>query len=476
MIFAFIFCACSSNQPQYVDSRDYISFGIDAHDIDDKITEITHSFLNSHFLKNIKEPKYQKDRLGVVVADIENHTDEDINTTLFRQKLVQKLINHKKFRILSSFEGRNKKIEKAIGDVRKLRDDSEYNQYTTIEKGNLDSPLYYLTGEISQTSKVIDDKKIVNYFFSFELINLQNGELVWSDTKTFSKESKNDESTSDESTSGSMDFYSANFPNEPQYNYTQSYDDDSDSWEDVKEFFSFGADGRNHFILGFDGGILNMGGKINIAPIDFTIIDKWNGTYPTTTITPHTLYANDSLYSYPLTARVGYLRDFGDNWAFGLNFIYSYMIASVGKYNIKTTASSTDIDMIEPTFKLQRIGGEVEIYYKFKDIPQHWGGGDIYMYLGGGAMKDLGSKVKITLEATRWSSYTDISINTTGQKRLSLEQKIDSWYPIVKLGLIWYFNDYIGLSYELNCSWALGESSSVSSGFGWGVLGLRVKI
>ena len=264
------------------------------HDIDDKITEITHSFLNSHFLKNTKEPKYQKDRLGIVVADIENHTDEDINTTLFRQKLVQKLINHKKFRILSSFEGRNKKIEKAIRDVRKLRDDNEYNQYTTIESGNLDSPLYYLTGEISQISKVIDDKKIVNYFFSFELINLQNGELVWSDTKTFSKESKNDESTSDESTSGSMDFYSTNFQNEPRYNYTQSYDD-SDSWESVKEFFSFGAEGRNHFTLGVDFGVLNLGGDINITPIDFTIIEQSTNYQGNITIktTAHSVYARN---------------------------------------------------------------------------------------------------------------------------------------------------------------------------------------
>lgn len=402
-----------------------------------------------------------------MVADIENHTDEDINTTLFRQKLVQKLINHKKFRILSSFEGRNKKIEKAIRDVRKLRDDSEYNQYTTIESGNLDSPLYYLTGEISQISKVIDDKKIVNYFFSFELINLQNGELVWSDTKTFSKESKNDESTSDESTSGSMDFYSTNFPNEPRYNYTQSYDD-SDSWESVKEFFSFGAEGRNHFTLGVDFGVLNLGGDINITPIDFTIIEQSTDYQGNITIktTAHSVYArNLSVSSFPITARVGYLRDIGDNWAFGANFIYNYVALSD---DYLTTIATTKLQSTK--FTLQRIGGEAEIYYKFNNT--------IYMYLGGGAMKDLGSKVKVTLEAYRSSYYSsrDEFINQIGQKRLSIEQKIDSWYPIVKFGLIWYFNDYIGLSYELNYSWALSESNSVSSGFGWGVLGLRVKI
>ena len=250
-----------------------------------------------------------------------------------------------------------------------------------------------------------------------------------------------------------------------------------DSWESVKEFFSFGADGRNHFTLGVDIGILNIGGGINMPPIDFSIIEQstdYKGNITTKT-TAHSVYARDylSVLSFPITVRVGYLRDIGDNWAFGANFIYNYVALSD---DYLTTIATTKLQSIK--FTLQRIGGEAEIYYKFKDIPQHWGGGDIYMYLGGGAMKDLGSKLKITLEAYRSGYYSssDEFINQMGQKRLSVEQKIDSWYPIVKFGLIWYFNDYIGLSYELNYSWALSESNSVSSGFGWGVLGLRVKI
>lgn len=174
-------------------------------------------------------------------------------------------------------------------------------------------------------------------------------------------------------------------------------------------------------MFGIDVGILNWSGAINITPIDFTIIEQSKNKSISSTTTPHTASANDSLFSFPLTARVGYLRDIGDNWAFGLNFIYSYVATIfIGKYTINTTTSSTDIDTLEPILKLQRIGGEAEIYYKFKDIPQHWGGGDIYMYLGGGAVKDLGSKAKVTLEAYRSS---DKFINQIGQRRLSLEQK-----------------------------------------------------
>lgn len=230
-------------------------------------------------------------------------------------------------------------------------------------------------------------------------------------------------------------------------------------------------------MLGIDGGILNLGGAINMSPIDFTIIEKSTSYNNTTNIksTAHTMYPKDSLMSIPITARVGYLRDIGDDWAFGLNFIYSYVFTMFDEYAIKSSADTLELESIKPTFSLQRIGGEAEIYYKIKDIPQYWGGGDIYIYLGGGAMRDLGSKVKIALEAYR-SGYKDISINEQGQKRWAVEQKIDSWYPIVKLGAIWYFSDYVGLSWELNYSWALSENNSISTGFGWGVVGLCIKV
>lgn len=381
------------------------------------------------------------------------------------------LSNSGKFVIVNA--GRDANIEKIIRDSRKFRNDAEYNQYTTIEQGNLISPHYALTGKITETNKTIGDDKIVEYIFALTFTDLKLGAMRWVGTERISKKLPKSEVSQSYSNNHSYTPYTQN------YGYTPSYsqDNDSDSWESVKEFFSFGADGKNHFVLGVDGGILNLGGAINMSPIDFTIIEKSTSYNNTANIktTAHTMYADNSLTSTPLTARVGYLRDIDDDWAFGLNFIYSYVFTMFDEYAIKSSADTLELESIKPTFSLQRIGGEAEIYYKIKDIPQYWGGGDIYIYLGGGAMRDLGSKVKIALETYR-SGYKDISINEQGQKRLAVEQKIDSWYPIVKLGAIWYFSDYVGLSWELNYSWALNENNSIGTGFGWGVLGLRVKI
>lgn len=461
-LFALCLVACSSNQPQYVDSRDYTSFGLDSHDIGDMIEKQVDSLLSQRIIKNQNEPKI------LVIGEIDNETSQSIDMEVIVVNKIRKhLINSGKFVIVNA--GSNANIEKSIRNSRKFRDDAEYNQYTTIEQGNLISPYYELTGKITEINKTIGDDEIVEYVFALTLTNLKSGVMDWSENKRISKKLPKSEVSQT---------YSSNRSYTRSYSYTPSYsqDDDSDSWESVKEFFSFGAEGRNHFVLGVDAGILNLGGAINMSPIDFTIIEKSTSYNNTANIktTAHTMYADKSLTSIPLTARAGYLRDIDDDWAFGLNFIYSYVFTMFDEYAISSSTLS-DLEDKKPTFSLQRIGGEAEIYYKIKDIPQYWGGGDIYIYLGGGAMRDLGSKVKIALEAYR-SGYKDISINEQGQKRLAIEQKIDSWYPIVKLGAIWYFSDYVGLSWELNYSWALSENNSISTGFGWGVVGLRIKI
>ena len=314
-LFALCFVACSSNQPQYVDSRDYTSFGLDNHDIGDMIEKQVDSLLSQRIIKNQNEPKI------LVIGVIDNETSQSIDMEIIVVNKIRKhLINSGKFVIVNAERDAN--IEKIIRNSRKFRNDAEYNQYTTIEQGNLASPHYALTGKITETNKTIGDDEIVEYVFALYFTDLKLGAVRWVGTERISKKLPKSEVSQTQS-------YTYSFT--PSYSYTPSYlqDNDSDSWESVKEFFSFGADGRNHFVLGVDAGILNLGGAINMSPIDFTIIEKTKNS------TAHTMYADNSLTSIPLTVRVGYLRDIGDNWAFGLNFIYSYVFTMFDEYAIK---------------------------------------------------------------------------------------------------------------------------------------------
>ena len=73
------------------------------------------------------------------------------------------------------------------------------------------------------------------------------------------------------------------------------------------------------------------------------------------------------------------------------------------------------------------------------------------------------------------NGYYDISINKLGQKRFELEQKVDSWYPLVKFGVLWNFHNYIGATTDLTCSWAVKEENYLGLNCGL-VLGLQFKI
>lgn len=178
----FVLCliACSSNQPQYVDSRDYTSFGLDNHDIGDMIEKQVDSLLSQRIIKSQNEPKI------LVIGVIDNETSQSIDMEIIVVNKIRKhLINSGKFVIVNA--GSNANIEKIIRNSRKFRDDAEYNQYTTIEQGNLISPHYALTGKITEINKTIGDDEIVEYVFALTLTNLKSGVMVWSENKRISK-------------------------------------------------------------------------------------------------------------------------------------------------------------------------------------------------------------------------------------------------------------------------------------------------
>lgn len=405
------------------------------------------SLLKQRIIRNQNEPKV------LVIGAITDETNENIDIEILTNELTKHLSNSGKFDIVNA--GQNAKIEQIIRNTRKFRNDREYNQYTTIEEGNLISTHYALTGKITQRNKTIGDDEIVEYTFALTFTDLKLGAVRWVSIERISKKLPKEEVAE----SSSYNYNSSSYSYNQSYSY--SNDNDSDSWESVKEFFSFGADGRNYFTLGVDFGL--GGGSINMPPIDFTIIEY--------KAVPHSMWIDDrysTAFAVPLNVRIGYLRDIGDNWAFALNFLYSYLYLGSVEYSDLETTATLDIewDSKKLTHSFQRIGGEFVLYYKALD----W----LHIYAGGGVLKDFGSKYKISFEAYR-GYYSDTYINEKGQRRFELEQKIDSWYPLVKVGILWNFHNYIGATMDFTCSWALKEENYLGLNFGV-VLGVQFKI
>lgn len=159
------------------------------------------------------------------------------------------------------YAGRDKKVEEMIRDVRKMRKDAEYNQYTTIEQGNLISPHYALTGKITERTKSVGENEIKEYMFVFKLTDLMRGAVRWVSTERISKKLAKSEVGDYENSKSKNYDYGKYLPDgyAPSYSYTPSYSKKDDiKWDnplEQKEGGFIGVEGG--FIPYWDIGIIS---------------------------------------------------------------------------------------------------------------------------------------------------------------------------------------------------------------------------
>lgn len=163
------------------DSSEYVSFGIDIHDIDKVIESNATSLLDSQYVRTL-----QGKRL-LAIADIANETSEDIDVELMARKLARALRKSGKFTLTNAISGSGAKVDKLIIDSRKLTKDPTYNQYTTHEQDTLQAPELSLSGKIAQKSKKIGEVVRVDYIFLLTLSDIKTGKVVWDNEEIISK-------------------------------------------------------------------------------------------------------------------------------------------------------------------------------------------------------------------------------------------------------------------------------------------------
>lgn len=177
LAFAIVFCACSV-QTQYVnleDSKDYTSVGLDYHDIDDAATKSVKSLLTSKYTKDIDSDKPKV----LVISSVVNDTMQHIDTQQLTRKITRQMRESGKF-LLSLAMGESS--DSMIETARMARDNDEFNQYTTIEKGELVAPELSLSGRIIQkNTKLSSSKQRIDYYFLLTLSDIKSGLVIWDD-------------------------------------------------------------------------------------------------------------------------------------------------------------------------------------------------------------------------------------------------------------------------------------------------------
>lgn len=179
--------------------------------------KIAKSLLNSRIIKSQKEPKV------LAIGAIDDNTSDGIDTEIIATELIKHISDSEKFLVVNA--GRDKNVEEMIRDARNLRKDAEYNQYTTIEQGNLISPNYALTGKITEHTKSVGEDEIKEYVFVFKLTDLMRGAVRWVSTERISKKlAKSEVGNFEESKSYSSNYnkylpdgYAASYSYKPSY-------------------------------------------------------------------------------------------------------------------------------------------------------------------------------------------------------------------------------------------------------------------
>lgn len=164
--------------PQYIDpsnSKEYTSMGLDYHDIEKAASDSVQSLLSSAAVRNISRGTSPK---VLMISGIINDTMQTIDTDQLSRKVTRDMRNSGKFALTLAV---GDKKEKGIAMGRSVRDNDEFDQHTTIEKGTLKAPEYSLSGKIVQKNTKVGSKQRTDYFFLLTLTNLKDGTVVWDD-------------------------------------------------------------------------------------------------------------------------------------------------------------------------------------------------------------------------------------------------------------------------------------------------------
>ncbi len=161
---------------EYVDNQnsvEYTSVGIDYHDIESAVYKSVQSLLNSEYVLSLENKKI------LAISDVINDTMQEVDVRGLTTKIARAMRNSGKFELTNAISGSGGSTDNMIYNSRDLRNNDEFNQYTTIEKGTLVAPNLSLSGVIVQKNTKVGKKQRVDYSFTLTLTDLKTGIVKW---------------------------------------------------------------------------------------------------------------------------------------------------------------------------------------------------------------------------------------------------------------------------------------------------------
>ncbi len=178
IVMFFVGCSTKTEYVNLEDSKEYTTVGLDYHDIAEAAQKSVNSLLSSNYTKKISSERPKV----LAISDVVNDTMQLIDTEQLSRKIARDMRNSGKFILTLAISGSGTSGDNMIDTARDARNNDEFNQYTTIEKGELIAPELSLSGKIIQkNTRISSSQQRIDYYFLLTLTDIKSGLVLWDD-------------------------------------------------------------------------------------------------------------------------------------------------------------------------------------------------------------------------------------------------------------------------------------------------------
>lgn len=122
------------------------------------------------------------------VSNVANLTDQYIDTSTITQSIVNKLGNSSA--VSSRYVVSGQEMQNQTDELKRQNQSGLYNPSTTAKTGNMRGATCRIDGFVNSITSANTKAQIVQYQYNMKLINVETGEMLWSDEKPLAKMQK----------------------------------------------------------------------------------------------------------------------------------------------------------------------------------------------------------------------------------------------------------------------------------------------
>lgn len=162
------------------ESAEYVTASLSDHDFENA----AHDMLNDMLTNELSEKKSDGQPYVMMISNIKNDTMQRINTEDLTDYIKKELRRSGRVKTTDAF---GDKASKNIAASRELANNAIVDKSTVKKNNTVKAYDLELTGRISQRNSIVKKDKMIEYVFSLNLIDMNDGTELWSDKKVITK-------------------------------------------------------------------------------------------------------------------------------------------------------------------------------------------------------------------------------------------------------------------------------------------------